>query len=217
MTISFRAKDDLGSNPTGSSTNVTVTSTNAGDMMAVFVTFRSSSTVTVSSITNASSDVFASANARSSNTTQGRGYEIWYCGSLSAGVTQITLNFSASATVAVQTITFSTDSGNPFALDGGAGLTNASIAGTPENGASATVTTAGVGVAGMNSGGSSSTGFTGGTTYDDANGNKFGYIIGTSASSFTPQWNGVSAATWVTSTATFYENAGTALMGQICV
>jgi len=106
---------------TSTSGSYSVTSTTAGNLMVVLLQNRSSATDTITSITGGGTYVRAS---RSPSTSAGRATEIWYCLPLSAGVTSLTVNVSASDTVSVTAIEYSSTLGVMF-FDTSSSTTNA--------------------------------------------------------------------------------------------
>ena len=124
----------------GGSAAYTIPSTTAGNLLVVLVAFRTSSSDTVTSLTDAVGDIFVSANARSVDTDGGRAFEIWYTSKVSNAMTSITVNQSGSGTISVAAFEFYANGG--AALDTLSKTTNASNGASPATCGAITTTTA---------------------------------------------------------------------------
>lgn len=109
---------------TGTGQAYTVVATAAGNLMAFAFNFRSNATNIITSVTNTAGDSCVTANQRSSNATDARATEIWYCGNLTAGVTTFTINQNGAGVISVVGYEYHSSIGLLY-LDTGSKTTNA--------------------------------------------------------------------------------------------
>lgn len=212
-TISI-AHQNSAADVSGSGTkNYTVSSTTAGNLMAIAFNFRSNATDTITSVTDTASDSCVTAGQRSTSAADARAMEIWYCATLTAGVTTFTIAATGSGTISVIGYEYHSTLVGQMFLDTGSHTVN-----QVTNGSSIAIGSAFTTGASTNDGlfafcaGASITTFTAisplANATQDGHGNQLADALNQSASTYTPSFTtNVSAAAFNLSAAAFRDTA----------